>query len=145
MVIARKKVMERWPRGAHGNTFGGNPICCAAALATLELVEGGFARNAGEQGLYFMQRLRELAARHEVIGDVRGKGLMIGMELVSDQESKAPAKELAQRVIERAFHNGLLLLTCGASTIRFMPPLLVSRENIEEAMTLLEVSLDEAK
>jgi 4-aminobutyrate aminotransferase len=145
MVLAKKKVMERWPRGAHGNTFGGNPICCAAALATLELVEGGYARNAAEQGLYFMQRLRELQARHTEIGEVRGKGLMIGMELVTDQESKAPAKELAARLVEKAFHNGLLLLTCGASTIRFMPPLLVTRENIDEAMTLLEVSLDEAK
>ncbi|HEY8231300.1 MAG TPA: acetyl ornithine aminotransferase family protein [Vicinamibacteria bacterium] len=144
MVVAKKSVMERWARGAHGNTFGGNPICCAAALATLELVESGYARNAAEQGLYFMQRLRELQARHAVIGEVRGKGLMIGMELVTDTATKAPAKELAARVIERAFHNGLLLLSCGVSTIRFMPPLLVTRENVDEAMILLEASLDEA-
>jgi 4-aminobutyrate aminotransferase len=144
MVVAKKRVMERWTRGAHGNTFGGNPICCAAALATLELVESGYARNAAEQGLYFMQRLRELQARHAVIGEVRGKGLMIGMELVTDTATKAPAKELAARVIERAFHNGLLLLSCGVSTIRFMPPLLVTRENVDEAMILLEASLDEA-
>ncbi|HEY7925239.1 MAG TPA: aminotransferase class III-fold pyridoxal phosphate-dependent enzyme, partial [Vicinamibacteria bacterium] len=99
---------------------------------------------AAEQGLYFMQRLRELQARHAVIGEVRGKGLMIGMELVTDTATKAPAKELAARVIERAFHNGLLLLSCGVSTIRFMPPLLVTRENVDEAMILLEASLDEA-
>jgi 4-aminobutyrate aminotransferase len=145
MVVAKKRVMERWSRGAHGNTFGGNPVCCAAALATLELVEGGLARNAAEQGLYFQQRLRELQARHSVVGEVRGKGLMIGMELVADPTSKAPARELCARVVERAFHNGLLLLSCGASTIRFMPPLLVTRANVDEAMTLLEVSLDEAK
>ena len=92
MVVAKKSLMERWTRGAHGNTFGGNPLCCAAALATLDLVEGGFARNAAEQGLHFMQRLRELAARHSVIGEVRGRGLMIGVELVKDNASKAPAQ-----------------------------------------------------
>ena len=79
-----------------------------------------------------------------MIGEVRGKGLMIGMELVTDTASKAPAKELCDRVVDRAFHNGLLLLSCGVSTLRFMPPLLVTREHVSEAMTLIEASLDEA-
>jgi 4-aminobutyrate aminotransferase len=144
MVVARKSIMERWTRGAHGNTFGGNPLCCAAALATLDLVEGGYTRNAAEVGRYFRRRLRELQARHTVIGDVRGRGLMIGMELVKDLDSKAPAKELCDKVVERAFHNGLLLLSCGVSTLRFMPPLLVTREHVAEAMSLLEASLEEA-
>jgi 4-aminobutyrate aminotransferase len=144
MVVAKKRIMEQWTRGAHGNTFGGNPLCCAAALATLDLVEGGYVRNAAEVGRYFRRRLRELQARHTVIGEVRGKGLMIGMELVTDADSRTPAKELCQRVVERAFQNGLLLLSCGVSTLRFMPPLVVTREHVSEAITLLETSLDEA-
>jgi len=144
VVLAKKRIMERWTRGAHGNTFGGNPLCCAAALATLDLVEGALARNAAEVGLHFLNRLRELMARHTVVGEVRGRGLMLGMELVSDAATKAPAKELCQRVVERAFHNGLLLLSCGVSTLRFMPPLSVTREEVDEAVTLLEASLLEA-
>ena len=141
MVVAKKSVMERWPRGAHGNTFGGNPICCAAALATLDLVEGGYVRNAEDVGRYFRRRLRELMERHAFIGEVRGKGMMIGMELVKDRESKVPAKELANAVVTRAFQNGLLLLSCGVSTVRFMPPLLATREHADEAVALLEASL----
>jgi 4-aminobutyrate aminotransferase len=141
MVVAKKSVMERWPRGAHGNTFGGNPICCAAALATLELVEGGYVKNADDVGRYFRRRLRELMERHAFIGEVRGKGMMIGMELVKDRESKAPAKELCNAVVTRAFHNGLLLLSCGVSTVRFMPPLLATREHADEAVALVEASL----
>jgi 4-aminobutyrate aminotransferase len=144
VVLAKKRIMERWTKGAHGNTFGGNPLCCAAALATLDLVEGALARNAAEVGLHFLNRLRELQARHTVVGEVRGRGLMLGMELVSDPATKAPAKELCQRVVERAFRNGLLLLSCGVSTLRFMPPLSVTREEVDEAVTLLEASLLEA-
>jgi 4-aminobutyrate aminotransferase len=143
-VVAKKRIMEQWTKGTHGNTFGGNPLCCAAALATLDLVEGGLARNAAEVGAHFMQRLRELQARHTVIGEVRGRGLMLGMELVTDTASKAPARELSHKVVERAFHNGLLLLSCGVSTLRFMPPLVVTREQVDEALLLLEASLDEA-
>ena len=144
LVIAKKKIMEKWPRGAHGNTFGGNPICCAAALATLDLVEREYARNAAEVGAYFMDRLRELQTRHEVIGDVRGKGLMIGIELVRDRTSRAPAKELCEAVLHRAFHNGLILLSCGTSTVRFMPPLMITNDDVDEAFTILETSLVEA-
>jgi len=144
LVIAKKKVMEKWPRGAHGNTFGGNPICCAAALATLDLVEREYARNAAEVGAYFMDRLRELQTRHEVIGDVRGKGLMIGIELVTDRTSRAPARELCDAVLHRAFHNGLILLSCGTSTVRFMPPLMITSDYVDEAFTILEASLVEA-
>jgi len=144
MVVAKKSVMARWPRGAHGNTFGGNPICCAAALATLDLVEGGYTKNAEDVGRYFRRRLRGLMERFPVIGEVRGKGMMIGMELVKDRESKAPARELCQAVVTRAFHNGLLLLSCGTSTLRFMPPLLATREQADEAVTLVEASLEEA-
>ena len=143
-VVAKKRIMERWTRGAHGNTFGGNPLCCAAALATLDLVESEYAKNAAAVGEHFTARLRELQARHDVVGEVRGKGLMIGMELVKDRASRAPAKALCDAVIRRAFHNGLILLSCGASTVRFMPPLVVTKAEVDEALALLETSLVEA-
>jgi 4-aminobutyrate aminotransferase len=144
VVVAKKRIMEKWTRGAHGNTYGGNPLCCAAALATLDLVEQEYLGNAAETGGYFMERLRELQARHPVIGEVRGRGLMIGMELVLDRATRAPAKALCDAVIQRAYQNGLLLLSCGASTVRFMPPLLITRAHVDEAMALLETSLVEA-
>ena len=144
-IVARKSIMRQWKRGAHGNTYGGNPLCCAAALATLELVEKEYSANAAEVGAYFIARLGELQQRHAVIGEVRGKGLMIGMELVKDQATRAPAKDLCDALITRAFHHGLLLLSCGASTVRFMPPLLVSRAQVDEAISLLEAALLEAQ
>jgi 4-aminobutyrate aminotransferase len=145
LVVARKPIMEHWPRGAHGNTFGGNPLCCAAALATLDLVEQQYAANAAEVGAYFINRLCDLQGRHPEIGDVRGRGLFIGLELVNDRVSKLPAKELCEATITRAFHNGLILLSCGTSTVRFMPPLVVTRAEVDEAMTILDTSLAEAR
>jgi 4-aminobutyrate aminotransferase len=144
-IVAKRSIMRQWKRGAHGNTYGGNPLCCAAALATLELVEKEYAANAAKVGAYFLARLRQLQQRHAVIGDVRGKGLMIGMELIKGDSVRTPAKELCDALITRAFHNGLLLLPCGTSTVRFMPPLLVSEGQVDEALALLEVSLTEAQ
>jgi len=144
LVVARRTHMEKWQRGAHGNTFGGNPLCCAAALATLELVEREYAANAAAVGDYFIGRLRELQQRFPCIGDVRGKGLMIGMELVTDRTSRAPAKKLCEAVLTRAYHQGLLLLSCGASTVRFIPPLMINRGHVDEAMGLIETALTEA-
>jgi 4-aminobutyrate aminotransferase len=144
LLIAKRSIMQHWARGAHGNTFGGNPLCCAAALATLDLVERRYAANAARTGEYLMGKLRALAARHPVIGEVRGRGLMIGIELVLDPVSKAPAKKLCEELITRAFHQGLILLSCGASTIRLMPPLLIDEADADEAVFLLEKSLIEA-
>lgn len=144
MVVAKKTLMEKWQRGAHGNTYGGNPLCCAAALATLELVEKEYCANAAQIGDYFIAQLRALQARYDCIGEVRGKGLMIGMELVEDRTTKTPAARLSEAVVRRAFHNGLLLLSCGQSTIRFMPPLLITRSDVDEALAILAKSLDEA-
>jgi 4-aminobutyrate aminotransferase len=144
IVLAKRSIMEKWPRGAHGNTYGGNPLCCAAALATLDLVEREYRANAAAVGAYFLDQLRHLAARFECIGEVRGKGLMIGMELVADAATRAPARQLCDALVTRAFHHGLLLLSCGASTVRFMPPLMVGRADIDEAMALLEWSLIES-
>jgi len=144
-VVAKKSLMRQWKRGAHGNTYGGNPLCCAAALATLDLVENGYAENAARVGVHFQARLRELQQRHRAIGEVRGKGLMIGMELIEDDAARTPAKDLCDALITRAYHNGLLLLSCGASTVRFMPPLLVNEAQVDEAVALVERSLVEAQ
>jgi 4-aminobutyrate aminotransferase len=145
LVVARRRIMEKWKRGAHGNTFGGNPLCCAAALATLELVESEYAANAAAVGEYFLGRLRELQQRHECIGDVRGKGLMIGMELVESRATRVPARALCESVLTRAYHNGLLLLSCGQSTVRFIPPLMINRGHVDEALGMLERALTEAQ
>jgi len=143
-VIAKRRLMEQWKRGAHGNTFGGNPLACAAAIATLDLVEREYAALAAKNGAYFKERLQTLARRFPCIGEVRGKGLMIGMELIVPGPERAPAKALCDALVTRAFHNGLLLLSCGTSTVRFMPPLNVSVAEIDEALALLERSLGEA-
>ena len=145
LVVARRTLMEKWQRGAHGNTFGGNPLCCAAALATLELVENEYAANAASVGEYFLKRLRGLQERFDCIGEVRGKGLMLGMELVTDRATRAPARTLCNAVLTRAFHNGLLLLSCGASTVRFIPPLMINRGHVDEAMGLIDTALTEAQ
>jgi 4-aminobutyrate aminotransferase len=145
LVVARRRIMEKWKRGAHGNTFGGNPLCCAAALATLDLVEKEYAANAAQVGEYFLGRLRELQQRFECIGDVRGKGLMIGMELVTSRATRAPARALCEAVLTRAYHNGLLLLSCGQSTVRFIPPLMINCGHVDEALGMLEPALTEAQ
>jgi 4-aminobutyrate aminotransferase len=143
LVVAKKQHMEQWKRGAHGNTYGGNPVCCAAAIATIDLVQGGYAANAADVGAYFMERLREWQSRTPQIGEVRGHGLMIGLELIKGNGDKTPARELCDDLITRAYHNGLILLSCGVSTVRFMPPLLITRADVDEAMVLLEASLKE--
>jgi 4-aminobutyrate aminotransferase len=141
MVVAKRSIMQKWSRGAHGNTFGGNPLCCAAALATIELVEKEYCANAKKVGDYFIGRLREYSQKSAYIGEVRGKGLMIGMELVTDRTSKLPAKKLCDALITRAYHNGLILLSCGLSTVRFMPPLVIDESDVDEAIELLDRSL----
>jgi 4-aminobutyrate aminotransferase len=143
MVVAKRAIMQKWTRGAHGNTFGGNPVCCAAALATLDVVEKKLCANAAKVGDFFMEKLRMLAKKHPVIGEVRGKGLMIGMELVTDRASKTPAKKLCDALITRAYHNGLILLSCGQSTVRFMPPLMIGEADVDEAVELVDLSLQE--
>lgn len=140
-VTARKSLMEQWALGAHGNTYGGNPICCAAALATIELIESEYKDNAAVMGDYLLGKMRNIAARYPIIGDVRGKGLMIGMEFVKDRETKEPAKKLVEQVIHESFRNGLLLLSCGVSTIRLMPPLMVNQELADEAAEILDYSI----
>jgi len=143
LVVARRELMSKWQPGAHGNTYGGNPLCCAAALATLELVESQYAANAAKVGEYFMAKLRAVQQRMPAIGQVRGRGLMIGAELV-DPATGAPAGALCNSVITHAFQRGLLLLPCGTSTLRFMPPLMIDEAHVDEAMHLLEAAMGDA-
>jgi 4-aminobutyrate aminotransferase len=141
-VTARKSLMEQWSSGAHGNTFGGNPLCCAAALATIELVEQEYCANAAKIGTYLLDKAHHLAARYPMIGDVRGKGMMIGLEFVKDPASKEPAVALVQKLIHEAFQRGLLLLPCGVSTVRLMPPLMLSHDLAEEGMDILAQAIE---
>jgi len=143
---ARESIMNKWGAGAHGNTYGGNPLCMAAALATLRLVEEDkMLENATRMGRYMQQQVRDMMDRHSSIGHVRGKGLMVGVELVTDRVTKEPAKRVIDDLLQAAFERGLLLLPCGASTIRFMPPLNVSQEIVEEGLLLFDQALTAAE
>jgi 4-aminobutyrate aminotransferase len=148
-MVARKSIVT-WPKGSHGNTYGGNPIACAAALVTLDLIEHGYMQNATTVGDYIIDRLQEIQADHPSIGCVRGMGLMIGIEFVNDPLTKEPATELRNRIEELAFERGLLTLGCGRSTIRISPALNITEaeaeeglEIFEEAITLAEDSVDQ--
>jgi 4-aminobutyrate aminotransferase len=137
-LIARADVMQ-WESGGHGSTFGGNPVSVAAALATLRLLEGGLVANAEAVGALLMGRLRDRLSSHPAVGDIRGLGLMIGVEIV--ERGREPAPELRERILEEAFRRGLLLLGCGKSTIRLAPPLVSDGEDAEIAATILEESI----
>ncbi len=141
-MVARRELMT-WPPGAHGNTFGGNPVCCAAALATIRLLEGGLVENAVRMGQYMLQKAEALKERHPTIGDVRGKGLMIGLELVKDKETKEAAPALRDQVIQSAFEKNLLILGCGHSTIRMMPALTIDAKTADEGLAIFEEALSE--
>ena len=142
-TVARAELMT-WPPGAHASTFGGNPVACEAALATIALLEEGLVENAARMGSYIMDRLREWPARFPTVGDVRGLGLMIGIELVRDRKTREKAPELRDRVVSLAFERGLLVLGAGDSTVRLSPPLIVTREQCEFVVTTLEECLTKA-
>jgi 4-aminobutyrate aminotransferase len=143
IMVGARKIMEKWPPGSHANTYGGNPVCCAAALATLKLVGNSYTDNARAMGERALQRLKKFAQEFSVIGEVRGAGLMIGMEFVKDRVSKAPAKEFATRLVTRAYYNGLLLLECGASGLRIIPPLMIEPKVLDEGLDILHQSFQE--
>ena len=143
-MIARKSVMD-WPKGSHGNTYGGNPLACAAALATIDLLETEYMQNATEVGDYTHDILDEIASRHPSIGQVRGIGLMLGVEFVKNNSPRLPDEALRDRIVELAFERGLLLLGCGKSTIRFSPPLCVTKDEVNEGMLAFEESVSLAE
>jgi 4-aminobutyrate aminotransferase len=144
VMFAREHLMD-WPRGSHGNTFGGNPISCAAALATIELIENEYLQNAAMMGDYIMAKLQEMQSRYPHIGQVRGKGLMIGIEFVQDRSTKEPVEKLRDDIVDNAFKSGLLLLGCGKSTIRLSPPLNVTRQEVDEALAILDEAIQLAE
>lgn len=140
VTLARQHVMS-WTRGAHGNTYGGNPISCAAALATIDLIENGYMQNSLQVGEYIMDALEEIKVRHPSIGEVRGRGLMIGVDFVTDHESRTTADALRNHIVETAFEHGLLTLGCSKSTIRIAPPLCLTRSEADEALEILETAI----
>jgi 4-aminobutyrate aminotransferase len=132
--------------GAHSNTFGGNLVASAASLATLNVIEKeSLLENTRAQGAYLVARLRELQSRYEEIGDVRGLGLMVATEFVKDRTGKEPAPKLRDHILEEAYRKGLILLPCGKSSIRYIPPLIVRREQIDEAVEVLDASIRAAR
>lgn len=142
-VIARKDLMEKWPAGAHGGTFGGNPVACAASLAVLELLEGGLLDNATEQGVYLKERLLQLQKKFSCIGDVRGIGLMVGMEIVDASGAVDSGK--AHAILDYCLENGLVLLGCGPKkqVIRFIAPTTVTKAEMDEALAVLAAALEQ--
>ena len=143
-MIARGEIMD-WAPGAHASTFGGNPVSCVAALETIALLEEGLIQNAAEVGEHLITRLRGLQERHSLIGDVRGKGLMVGIELVLDRDSRAPATEKRDAILQNCFRRGLVLLGCGESGIRFSPALLVTKEEVETAQAIMEAAFHDVE
>jgi 4-aminobutyrate aminotransferase len=143
-IIARESVM-RWKPGAHGTTFGGNPVCIAAALATMDLIESEYKENARLMGDYLFGRLSDWTKKFKIVGDVRGRGLMVGIEIVRDQRTKERAADLRNLIVDLAFHKGLLVLGAGENTIRLSPPLLIDQEQADFAAQTLEDCLREAE
>jgi 4-aminobutyrate aminotransferase len=143
-IIARESI-TKWESGAHGSTFGGNPVCCAAALATLDVVEDDLLNNATTMGARILDGVRALARKHDCIGDVRGVGLMIGVEFVKDRGTRTPNPELAHAIERLAFARGLLLLSCGQSTIRIAPPLVIDDYDVDTGLRIFGESIAEAQ
>ncbi|HAD07255.1 MAG TPA: aspartate aminotransferase family protein [Anaerolineaceae bacterium] len=144
LMVARKSIVT-WPKGSHGNTYGGNPLSCAAALATLEVIENELLENASRAGAFAMEKLRAMQERHPTIGEVRGIGLMIGIEFVYDRQTKQHADDLRDRIVDLAFEKGLLTLGAGRNVIRISPPLSVSTAELEEGLTILEQAIAQAE
>jgi 4-aminobutyrate aminotransferase len=141
-VISKKELMS-WKSGTHGSTFGGNPVACEASLATLDLVEGGLMANASKVGSYLMKQLKMIKAKYPLVGDVRGLGLMIGVELVKNRKTREPDGKAAHEVAQMAFKKGLLLLPCGENVIRFSPPLIINPAQVDIAVEIFSEALSQ--
>jgi 4-aminobutyrate aminotransferase len=138
VVISKAEVMD-WVPGSHASTFGGNPVCIAAALATLDVIEKeGLLTHSTEVGDYMMKRMADWPKKHRMVGDVRGRGLMVGVEIVKDKETKEYAHDERDRIVELAFERGILFLGCGPSTVRISPPLVVTKDEADAAIDVLD-------
>jgi 4-aminobutyrate aminotransferase len=127
-----------WEGGSHASTFGGNPVACAASLAVIDVIKKEkLLENAAKQGGYIMKWLNDLQEECKIIGDVRGKGLMIGAEIIEDEETKKPATDETKEVMMRCWKRGIALITCGASTIRIAPPLTITRELVDSGLEII--------
>jgi 4-aminobutyrate aminotransferase len=142
--IARESVMT-WKPGSHGTTFGGNPVCIAAGLATFDLIESEYRENAGQVGDYIFQKTAKWTEKHKIVGDVRGRGLMIGIEIVHDQKTKEKGADLRNHIVDLAFRRGLCILGAGENTLRLSPPLLIDREQADAALAILEQCVQEVE
>jgi len=142
VMMSRADIMD-WVPGSHASTFGGNPVCIAAALATLDVIEKeNLLRNSAEVGAHMLRRMADWPKKHRIVGDVRGRGLMIGVEIVKDQKTKEYGAELRDKIVELAFERGILFLGCGPSTVRIAPPLVVTKDEADAAIDGLEESIE---
>jgi 4-aminobutyrate aminotransferase len=140
VTAARASIMD-WPPGSHASTFGGNPVSCAAASATIALLKSELMANAADVGAHLLDGLRTLAERHPLIGDIRGKGLMIGVEFVRDRQTKERATTERDRVVDEAFKRGLLVLGAGRNALRLSPPLVLTRDQADTALRILDEAI----
>jgi 4-aminobutyrate aminotransferase len=137
-AMVSRATLQKWPAGAHANTFGGNPVCCIAALKTIELLKKSLVKNARITGEYLINRLKKLQNKFHFIGDVRGKGLMVGIEIVKDRNTRAKDPERRNKIVEHCFKKGILVLGCGENNIRFAPPLIITKNDIDIALEIFE-------
>jgi 4-aminobutyrate aminotransferase len=140
VTTARSEIMA-WPPGAHASTFGGNPVSCAASLATIKLLRDRLIANAETVGAHFMCGIKGLQDKHAIIGDVRGKGLMIGIELVKNRQTKERATRERDRLVDECFQRGLLVLGAGRNALRLSPPLVLSKDEADTAVGIIDESL----
>jgi len=142
VMMSKAEIMD-WVPGSHASTFGGNPVSIAAALATLDVIEReGLLKNSEEVGNYMRKRMADWPKKHRLVGDVRGRGLMLGVEIVKDQKTKEPGNAERDRIVEVAFQRGVLFLGCGPNTVRISPPLVVTKDEADVAIDVLEESID---
>ncbi len=141
ICMTRAEIMD-WVPGSHASTFGGNPVCIAAALATLDVIEKeGLLRNAQEVGNHMLKRMADWPKKHKIVGDVRGRGLMLGVDIVKDQQTREYGNAERDRIVEKSFERGVLFLGCGPSTVRIAPPLIVTKDEADVAVDTLEESI----
>ena len=138
--IARADIMD-WHKGAHASTFGGNPVALTAAMKTIELLQGGLVDNARDVGAYLEAGLNGLKDKYDCIGDVRGLGMMLGVEIVDDKQSLKPNAELRDKIEIECYRRGLIILGCGPNSIRFSPPLILAKEHVDVALEIFDEAI----